>query len=273
LPVGAEVVAGTGIAVVASAICGKVDTTDSGVAGIGGAGAEVITIGGATAAPSRLADIVVGTSIAVVTGGDIGCKSAPAFRAAAIVGARVVVRTDERWSPRTFTEAAQVFGRAEVAVVTRSAIQRMDAAAGGVAVIGGADVLIVTVGGDGADALATDTLIYGCAGISVVALPCGGGVEAEAVSPVTGIRSADVIIIAIHCGSGLALTIRADIAGRAEVIVVARNHYVFVLTASVCEAKVFGAWVAIVAIEVPATDTHSRLALILGGAGVVVIAK
>ncbi len=139
--------------------------TGPGVAAISGTGIEVITVGRGPAAPARFAGVVRRTGIVVIAIIKVGREGASCFWTAAVIGAGVVVGTGEGRTSGTFAKAALVFCGAEIVVVTGYAVEHVYAAAGRVAVVGGADALVVAIGGHAPHALAALALVYQGAGI------------------------------------------------------------------------------------------------------------
>jgi hypothetical protein len=121
--VGAEVVAGTSITVVASSVGGEMEAANPRIAAVRGAGTQVVAVGGRAGTPPRLAYIVNGASIAVIALGNVGGEGASTFRATAVISAGVIVDAGEGTSACTLPEVALVLGGAEVAVIAGGIVQ------------------------------------------------------------------------------------------------------------------------------------------------------
>ena len=142
----------------------------------------------------------------------------------AVVGAGVVVVTDDHGRRAAGSVGARLAGGAGVAVVAAAAIDGRAVAAGdGVARIGGAGVAVAAVdrGAWGADQLEAE--VPGGARVTIAAVDADGRVDALPRGGVAAVAAAGVVVVAVLGLRSLAGAVLADVAQGAAVAVGARG--------------------------------------------------
>ena len=149
---------------------------------------------------------------------------------------------------------------------------RMNAAAVGIAAIGGASIAIIAVEGRTADAGAGGAGVAGGAGIAVVTRGAVVGIDTTGLR-VAAIIGANVAVVAVGRRAADALATGADIEGGASIGVVAFHRVVDELATDPGDAGIIGAQVVIVAGQCFTAKTGSSGALVVDGTDFTVIAR
>jgi len=192
-------------------------------------------------------------------------------RDARVCGALVVVIAIEGIGAGTSTIGANIIQGTLVVVVTGCGVVLVFAAGFFVAAIIGADVVVIAVRGQSTDARSLNALVNRGAGVVVVTFNLI--VQMDTSQPkVTEVVGAEILVIAIEQASGHTGTSVTVVIHGARNAVIARVIVGAELAASIGEAAIRGALVAIVARQLSAAGTLSQAAEILGRADIAVVA-
>jgi len=168
---GTQVVLGTRIIVIACPLCRLVSTARVSLARVLSAGIIVFTLQEARghtrpveAVVARGAEIIVST-VVIVEG-----KLTALQGIAAIIRTGIAVIALQHSTPHARPVLADIRGRAQVAVITGSIVEHVEAAQQRVAVVRGARVVVITVGGPVGNTESLAAVVPGSARIAVVAL-------------------------------------------------------------------------------------------------------
>lgn len=131
---------------------------------------------------------------------------------ARIGGAWVIVITGISAGRETLAQRAVIPGGAGIIVIAVAGEGNVCAAASVLALIKAARVFIIAVKGNPADALAANALVFGGAGVAIIARAVIGCVG-TALNRVAGVIGALVAISAVHCSSRMALSRQAVVLG------------------------------------------------------------
>lgn len=217
---------------------------------------------------------------------------------AGIIGAIIAVVASECASTHADSLGADIGGRAGVAIIASFHVVRVNTAAGRIARVVGAPVVVIAVRRRTTHARATRARVRDSAGVpvvtrvavvgmsatadgiasivgadvAVVARPCVVRVGAAGAG-IAGIIGADVAVVAIRCGSAYADSLGAGIGGRASVTVFASFRVVRVNTAGGRIAGIIGTLVAVIAVRRGTTHAASIRAGIASCASISIFAR
>jgi len=208
----------------------------------------------------------------VIARGEVVGVIAAQLRLAEVVGARVVVAAVQRTSSLAPALAARIVRRADVAVVALSVVGNMGAAGSGDAGIVGAYVGVV------ADELprgyaraevamvARSTHVFVIAGDLVQRVNTAG-------RGIAIIRSAYVVVVAVLQLSAAALAAGTGLAARACIAVITGRLVRAMKAEALVPARVVGARIAVVAVQLGAADTLPVVTLVVDRARIAVAAS
>jgi len=188
---------------------------------------------------------------------------------ARIFRALIVILAHELASADAASQVAMVVYGAQVVVVARYLVERVDAADARVATVGRADVFVVTIQRPAGDALAAAAVVLLRARISVAARLVVGFVHAPD-TVLAGIVGALVGVVAVQQDPRLTCSRGAVVPEGARVVVVADRQVGFVDAAGFHIARVVGAFIAVVAVQERSRSTLAPLAEVVHGANAAV---
>lgn len=200
-----------------------------------------------------------------------GCDTASG-RVAGVAGAGVAIIAGQRPRAGAGVVLAHISRRASVAVVANRHVGLAHATGDDVARIVGAEVAIVTVHAAASTTSPAGAKLIRGTGITIIAGQFIRLVDAPYPGLAT-VVSAGVPITAYPPRPRLALTGGAGIALCADLAIVARDLVGLEATASFREADIVGTQIAIIAGEAPGADALAQVAVVRGGANIIVVAR
>jgi len=245
-PVAADIAVRAGVGIVTGEFVVGVNAPGGGVAAIVGAELFIATCDGRSGeAPTVLALVSFSTGVAVVANICIGSESAAIAGVAGVIGAWITVIASQFAAADAFAEVAMVTGGANVRIVAGGLIEQVEAAALGVAAIGGANVVVIAVG---ESSRGTFTFLAGLSDGAFVAV-ITRSIAGQVLAPLIGEAGIDGAGIQVVASEGLS---RDATGGNITNLKAVAN-------------------VIVPAFQRRSTDAHTAATLISGGAGVAVI--
>jgi hypothetical protein len=269
---GAEVIHGTGIAVITVGQVGRVDA-QAVHTGVIRADIVIVAIGGSTTdALTLLAEVIDGTRVAVVTG-DIGCLMLAApLGQADVLGTWITVIALETALAQTGARDADISRSTAVEVVAWGRVEFVATSSRLVAAIIRAGIAVVAVNQAHAGASAITALVSGGAGVAIVTGLRIGCVHAPQ-GRVTAVRGTDIAIVTIGPAAPLAQTGGTQVGNGASIPVITDGGIGHADTPLGRVTGFVGADIAVVAGQSCRTHALTVITNVTGRAGITIVTR
>jgi hypothetical protein len=215
--------------------------------------------------------IVFCTGIPVVTWLRVGYEVATRRRLARIIGAKVGIVASQSPTGNALPQTTVIARGANIAVVARCLVQRMNTPLRRVATIGGADVVIIASQRQSSGTLAQGTFVAQSTSIAIITIP-RLRLELATHLTVAGIRRAGVAIIASEHTGGDATSQGAMVTRCANVPIIARGLSQLVHASQFRQTAIHRAGVAIITVENLRGNALRRFTSITQGAEISITA-
>jgi len=238
---GAKLADGTRITVVAGDRVVHMDAPCPGVARVIRTKILVITIKRSPGlAHTTSTSISYGASVGIVTGSGVVDELATGVRVTTVIGAEVGVFALQVAATNAITEVTMVSRGADVGIITRHAVQQMQASHSGVTTIGGAEIIVIAIGGRRTLTASRHATIHQGAAIAIVACLIISHELATEVA-MAGIIGAGITVGTGGCLTGNAQPVDTHIAHRADIAVLTGLNVTCVETPLLRVATIIGA--------------------------------